>query len=388
MRSSAVWAALLSLLAVTEAWQPASTQKTDKLAAQGMRNLYASERRHHGHKGCNIKNAAVRKEWLTLTPHEKKDYISAVKCLQSKPALSSATVPGAKTRYDDFVGVHIQQTLTSTSQIHLTGNFLSWHRYFTWAYETALREECGYKGYQPYVNWGKHALDIQGSPLFDGSSTSMSGNGAYRPHNATGIPSNDAPLILLAPGVGGGCVASGPFKNLTVNLGPLAPSLRDSVPTATGLEYNPRCLRRDLTQAAASLGSTDATSYELISNHTTVLDFQNTMQGNGFLNNYIGVHTAGHFWVNGDPGGDFFASPGDPFFFLHHGQIDRTWQIWQNLDLKNRQNAISGTRTIGNMPPSPNATLSDILDLGVLAPNITLGEAMSTLGGPFCYIYA
>jgi hypothetical protein len=31
----------------------------------------------------------------------------------------------------------------------LQANFLSWHRYFVWTYETALREECGYKGYQP-----------------------------------------------------------------------------------------------------------------------------------------------------------------------------------------------------------------------------------------------
>lgn len=29
------------------------------------------------------------------------------------------------------------------------GNFLTWHRYFTWAYENALRKECGYEGYQP-----------------------------------------------------------------------------------------------------------------------------------------------------------------------------------------------------------------------------------------------
>lgn len=27
--------------------------------------------------------------------------------------------------------------------------FLAWHRYFVWQYEKALREECGYKGYQP-----------------------------------------------------------------------------------------------------------------------------------------------------------------------------------------------------------------------------------------------
>jgi hypothetical protein len=48
-------------------------------------------------------------------------------------------------QYDDFVVTHIQQTL----EIHYTGNFLPWHRWFTWSYENALRSECGYKGYQP-----------------------------------------------------------------------------------------------------------------------------------------------------------------------------------------------------------------------------------------------
>ena len=78
----------------------------------------------------------------------------------------------------------------------------------------------------------------------------------------------------------------------------------------------------------------------------------------------------------------------DPYFFLHHAQIDRTWWIWQNQDLKNRQNAIAGTITILNTPPSRNGTLSDILDLGVNGAPITIGSAMSTLGGEFCYIYA
>ena len=31
-------------------------------------------------------------------------------------------------------------------------NFLSWHRFFTYTYEQALRNECGYQGYQPYWN--------------------------------------------------------------------------------------------------------------------------------------------------------------------------------------------------------------------------------------------
>jgi hypothetical protein len=48
---------------------------------------------------------------------------------------------------DDFVATHINQTLT----IHYTGNFLSWHRYFTWLYEQALQTECGYTGTQPVI---------------------------------------------------------------------------------------------------------------------------------------------------------------------------------------------------------------------------------------------
>jgi hypothetical protein len=43
------------------------------------------------------------------------------------------------------VVTHIQQTL----DIHFTGNFLPWHRWFTYSYEKALRDECGYRGYQP-----------------------------------------------------------------------------------------------------------------------------------------------------------------------------------------------------------------------------------------------
>lgn len=82
----------------------------------------------------------------SLSQTERKSYISAVKCLQSKPARTPAEVaPGAKTRFDDYVATHINQTLA----IHYTGNFLVWHRYYTWLYENALREECGYDGYQP-----------------------------------------------------------------------------------------------------------------------------------------------------------------------------------------------------------------------------------------------
>lgn len=45
-----------------------------------------------------------------LTKVQRKEYIDAVLCLQSKPPLTAHQAPGAKSRYDDYVVVHVQQT--------------------------------------------------------------------------------------------------------------------------------------------------------------------------------------------------------------------------------------------------------------------------------------
>jgi hypothetical protein len=46
-----------------------------------------------------------------LTKPERRNYIDAIKCLHSKPALTPATVaPGARSRFDDFVVTHVLQT--------------------------------------------------------------------------------------------------------------------------------------------------------------------------------------------------------------------------------------------------------------------------------------
>lgn len=57
-------------------------------------------------------------------------------------------------------------------------------------------------------------MDPLNSPMFDGSNTSMSGNGEYFFGNQSwvGIPTNDAPDIKIPKGTGGGCVRTGPFK--------------------------------------------------------------------------------------------------------------------------------------------------------------------------------
>lgn len=202
---------------------------------------------------------------------------------------------------------------------------------------------------------------------------------------------------------------------MTVRLGPIQGTLPDvpANPQTDGLGYNPRCLRRDVNIHSAAVTKTNFT-YDLITNpgYTDIYWFETAMQGIFSIGEW-GVHTGGHFTIGGDPGGvsspslgkiffsgqavlivfdeqDFFTSPGDPAFFLHHGMIDRVWWIWQTQDLANRQNAISGTMTMGNSPPSRNTTLEDLQDIGFNAGSVPLGDLMTTLGGlngEFCYIY-
>ncbi|KAJ5899598.1 hypothetical protein N7495_004342 [Penicillium taxi] len=332
---------------------------------------------------CTLENLHIRRDWSAFSSDEKKAYIKSVLCLQEKPALTPSTLaPGVKSRYDDFVASHINQTLT----VHFTkGNFLAWHRYFIFEFGEALRNECGYTGDYPYWNWAADTADMEKSEVFDGSDTSMSGNGAYiadRPDIKFSVGDLQ---VTLPIGTGGGCVETGPFKNYTVNLGPvaLAPGGNDHP-----LDYNPRCLKRDLTTALLQNYANYSSIVHLLQNNDNIWDFENHLQGAPYTGS-IGVHGAGHYSIGGDPGRDVYVSPGDPAFWLNHGMIDRVWWIWQNLDWNNRQNAISGTNTFLNQPPSANTTLDDVIDLGYAngGGSIAIRDIMSTTAGPYCYVY-
>jgi hypothetical protein len=41
--------------------------------------------------------------------------------------------------------------MTMAGMLHSPTNLFAAHRYFIYIYEKALREECGYKGYQPVI---------------------------------------------------------------------------------------------------------------------------------------------------------------------------------------------------------------------------------------------
>ncbi|KAK8117370.1 uncharacterized protein PG998_005651 [Apiospora kogelbergensis] len=312
---------------------------------------------------------------------------SSQRCTKEKLTVRKpCLVPGVRTRYDDFLASHINQTLT----IHYTGTFMAWHRWFTFQFEQALKNECGYKGSQPYWNWALYSDDPLSSPIFDGSDFSMSGDGEAVANKGpiTLLLGNFAPVVL-PPGNGGGCVKTGPFKDMVVNLGPVSLPLNNgSVVTGTGLEYNPRCLKRDLS-AGVNQAFANATSImQLLGNNDNVADFQLVMQGIPGSGS-IGVHGGGHYTIGGDPAGDTFTSPGDPVFYLHHGMIDLVWWVWQMMDFPGRRNQVAGTNTFLNQPPSDNTTLDTVIDLMYAGGGpITMRELTSITDGPFCYTYS
>ncbi|CAI4213272.1 unnamed protein product [Parascedosporium putredinis] len=314
---------------------------------------------------CTLENAVQRKEWTDLTIDERADYIQAVQCLMKLPPKSQDQVPGSLNRYDDFVATHV----TGIPVLHAPTNLFASHRYYIWAYELALREECGYKGYQPYMNYERHQDPIT-SPLFNGNATSMGGNGAAAEYPGVVMPYPRPYNVIPAAG-GGGCVTEGPFSDMVVSIGPLGTVLRD-------IPRNPR---------ADGLASANH-SYSLIMDYPDVDAFYNRYLGQPFLRGDEfpwGLHSAGHYITGGDPGGDFYASPGDPTFWMHHAALDRLWWLWQMQDPENRLQAIPGITSSRMTNEDAQKTM---VDLKWTAEPRSLGDLNDQMGSaPFCYIY-
>jgi tyrosinase len=78
-------------------------------------------------------------------------------------------------------------------------------------------------------------------------------------------------------------------------------------PRADGFGYNPRCIKRDISNYLTQLYATTDKIAALITSSKTIATFQDVMQA------ATGVHGAGHFTVAGDPGSDFYTSPGGTY---------------------------------------------------------------------------
>lgn len=105
------------------------------------------------------KKPSFRREWLSLSTAEKREYIQSVTCLQTQPSQIGMN----HSLYDDFPYVHNQQNcktfcpsqkgrlrpMLSISIAHGAAEFLAWHRYFLLTYENTLKQQCNYSGSLP-----------------------------------------------------------------------------------------------------------------------------------------------------------------------------------------------------------------------------------------------
>jgi hypothetical protein len=200
---------------------------------------------------CTYENAAVRTEFRAMSNEMRKQFTDSVTCLKNMPPKASAedltsyagasgANHGIKSRYDEYVATHIENTF----KIHNTADFLAWHRHFIFEFESDLKNSCGYTGTLPYWDWSVDAEAPDQSEIFNGDEYSMGSNGEYIPgRESTYLGLQD---ITFPAGTGGGCVYSGPFSNTTytTNLGPIDSPYNNNV--VNQFDANPRCLVRDL----------------------------------------------------------------------------------------------------------------------------------------------
>lgn len=314
---------------------------------------------------CTPDTAIQRKEYGSMADHEKLSYIHGVQCLMRLPSQYPAgVVPAATSRWLDFTATHIDQTL----DIHFSGLLLPWHRHFLYLVEQALQYDCGYPKSLgiPYWDYPLYP-SLADSPIFDGSHTSLGSNG-----RATDL-----------------CIEKGPFSNSTINFGPFTSIVTlDITQPPNWQESKPQCIQRQFRNEPLQSNNNQSNIDALLAspNITTVLRWLN---GAGLLNGFLdkGIHGGGHFAIGGTVS-DFFGSPQDPAFFLHHSQLDRLWAAWQDRHPELRS-TYNGTSTIFNpQGVTPEVNNSTVMTFGAVGDPIKVGETADPMGmTPYCYVY-
>jgi len=328
--------------------------------------------------GTKCTKLSVRREWRSMPPHERADWISAVKCLNTLPHNSSlvptlnttfAAIPPINTSssyFDDWVYVHMDLNRI----IHFTGQFLPWHRAYVKDFETTLQEKCGYKGTQPYWDWRLDAnANFGNSSFWDPDPNS--GVGGW------GDPNNDWQITT------GGFATGFPL----------------SYPA-------PHRLRRQYTpiEPGAPFPLVDSFTFESqdIMLHGSVgnlIGFQTVIES--------GSHAAVHAIVAGEFSGSCPANavgcipgpkwpPNDPLFFMHHAMIDKLWDEWQSLNPASFWSYGGGSVSLNQgfqADPTFPTGGPPFLDLGSPIPTdgilneYTVFELMHTKNERLCYVY-
>ena len=231
---------------------------------------------------------------------------------------------GSRSLYDDFSFSH---ALVEHSA-HGNPYFLPWRRFallicsilpantypsadrwFTYLFDTRLRQTCGYSGPTPYWDWSRDHANLFDSPVFE-----------------------DSPEYGLG---GTGDCNSSPEADCTVTTGAFAPS-------ASKFELAwpvPHTLRRNLTLITGWFSNEVPQNQTIGPESVRKATERTTGDFFKFQSQMAQMHNHVHNFVGGDLAGDCPKSvekgecegmtasftPNDPLFWLHHAQLDRLW---------------------------------------------------------------
>ncbi|KAJ7167406.1 hypothetical protein C8R43DRAFT_1085855 [Mycena crocata] len=302
---------------------------------------------------------AIRKEWRSLSRQEREKWITAVKCLANTPntkrLVASVNPPdiapynASGSLFDDLVYAHMDQ-------IHMTGLFLPWHRWWLGSPSSQFR-------------------------VLDGGFSASSSFRLSNPYphtlrrNFTLFP----PLQVLFPP---GFVWNHSRPGNASLIRPVVESLIDGF---VG-DYKGFQARMD--------------SAEWVGNFPKLRAFTLI-----FLTSDMGgVCPIGA--PAGCVSGPTFSS-NDPLFWMHHMMLDRIWFKWQKKHKLNRYAFEGGsvqrletTAAFGLYPTGgpPDVTISTHADRHVwkmdsaiptdgLSGSFIVRDFMSSTGGPLCYVY-
>ncbi|KAI3340093.1 hypothetical protein F4824DRAFT_434029 [Ustulina deusta] len=288
-------------------------------------------------------NPNIRFEWDNYSASDRQAYVGAIKCLINRPA--SGKFSFSKNRYEDFVRLHqsYAPNIHSQSTSQQTHKFLLWHRYFVWAFEQVLRDECGFTRAMPWWDEKKWAGRFAQATIF--------------------TPSYFGTLPGPTNGRGT-CISNGAFNGLQSNLGP------------GQTVNNPHCVQRAVNEGVTAQTGID--SYNTCLARSSYPDFHSCVE--------FTFHAQGHNGI-GATMSDAIASPGDPIFFMHHLYVDYVFRKWQ-LGALSRRTTISGCATSNGCSP---LTLDTIIYMGGICgskcPDLPVRDILSTVKGRFCYRY-
>lgn len=289
-------------------------------------------------------NPNIRFEWDNYSSSDKQAFVDALQCLINKPA--SGKFSPAKNRYEDFVRLHqsYAPNIHSKSTTQQTHKFLLWHRYYVWALEQVLRDECGFNRAFPWWDEKKWAGRFSQSTLF------TSQYFGTLPGSTNGAAT---------------CINNGRFAGMQLSLGP-------------GMTTNnPHCLQRAVNEQITA--QTGQNAWDTCRSRTSYPDFHSCVE--------FTFHAQGHNGVGGIMA-DAIASPGDPSFFMHHLFVDYAFRKWQLDDVATRTTTISGCADNVNCAPLTLDTMVYIGQIcGAKCPDLKVRDLINTLQGHLCYRY-